>query len=178
MKKIIDGLVNSSLIPSLYIAFFTIYAFLVTSHNIDFNLILINFLGTLVSYNIISFISLRATGIKSARMQWQFDNRILLGFLSTLSAVAILFFIHTLNMSQLLNLAHLGFLILFYEKLTLNTFSFRTKIFLKPLVISYIWTMVAVGNVLFESTNFNWVIFLESLLSITALSLFYDIRAR
>ncbi len=176
MKKIIDGLVYSSLIPAFYITVFTLYAFLVNSQNIDLQLLTINFLGTFVSYNAIAFISLRFRGIKSMRMQWQYQYRYLLIVLSVLSCCGIIFLYPSLNLFQILNLGHLFFLILIYEKRSKNSFSLRAKIFIKPLIISYIWAMVAVGNVLLEGETFNWVLFAESFLSIAALSLFYDIR--
>jgi 4-hydroxybenzoate polyprenyltransferase len=176
VRKIIDALVYSSFIPAFYIAIFTLYAFLVTSHSIDFNLVIINFLGTFVSYNAIAFISLRFRGIKSKRMQWQSDNRKALIALSVIAITGILYFYNSLNIKQFINLGHLFVLIILYEKRSKNSFSFRAKMFIKPLIISYIWTMVAVGNVLFESMSFSWTIFIESFLSIAALTLFYDIR--
>jgi len=176
VKKVIDGLVYSSLVPALYIAIFTLYAFLVTSHNIDSKLVIINFLGTFVSYNTIAFISLRYRGIKSSRMQWQSDNRNVLAALSIAALVGILYFFKSINPKQFINLSHLFILVILYEKRSKSSFSIRAEMFFKPLIISYIWTMVAVGNVLFESLHFNWTIFFESFLSIAALSLFYDIR--
>ena len=177
---ILKSLMYSSTITALFAASLTAYSFLAINEPINKIIILFNFLGTFIAYNLIALITLYDKDIQSDSMNWlkSHKNKIVLSL--CLLTPLLIYYSLSLKFILLINFIHLLLITLIYEKgllLKFNLFfNFREKTYLKPLIISYCWTMACVLTPMLESSTVNWSLLLSSLLSVFSLCLMYDLR--
>ena len=172
--KVLNLLSHTSLITAFYSAILTFFSELTLKGQYS-NLVYINFLATLIGYNLISLVALN-NRITSGRMYWQKNNQTLLITLTALSAISLIFFLLNLDLIQLIILSHLFIIIFFYENNSTRMISLRSKIYLKPFIIAYIWSISCSFLIQPEIKTSTTILWAEVFLSILSLSLIYDIR--
>ena len=186
----LKSLMYSSIITASLAAALTAYAFLAIKSPIDYSILIINFIGTFVGYNLISLITLLSQKHLSKNhhsketqtdfMQWFIIHKYKIIYSLFIVIPVILFYAISLKKILLFNFVHLFIIILIYERGLFQRFklffNFREITYLKPLVISYTWTMACVCSPMLEYGFINWNLLISTFLSIYALCLMYDLR--
>lgn len=170
---------NSSLFIALMALSLSFYYDKLSGAPININRLLIIFAGTLISYIGVQLFPNKSNKLEldTQRTLWIQTHKKILYIFSILCGFVIFICIPGLQELDFLIFTHLFLLTIFYEKILTHKFELRKIPYLKPFLISYIWTWACTTPSLLEnSLELSFWHHIECFVFILALSIPFDIR--
>jgi 4-hydroxybenzoate polyprenyltransferase len=170
-------LINSNVFISLCALFHFSYYSLVVRNQIVYHEVIIIFCGTLISYHLVRLIPYFLNKNFHGEIKKFYDTNLKLSTLTIIiSTLAILLNIQSLGRFKFLNLLHLLIIVLLYELRLKSYRGLRYIPYVKPVIISYVWSLTCVGMNYNSFSNIDIDLLIGCFIFTLFLSIPYDIK--